>query len=184
MSNKNIILAMVLMLALATLTAFLTIGHGSGMEHQETMIKIDSEQSFLEHMIPHHEEAVFAASDLLAEEVRLRPVRDLANNIIESQNSEIVMMKEWYQSWYGEAYQDNESYHKMMRSLDGVSVLEREKIFLEDMIKHHEMAVIAANQVLELRISGEVRQLAEAILIKQTEEIRVMKELLKLMPTS
>ncbi len=185
MTNKTILLTMGGILLLGLLYTIVTTRGDHGAEHQgHQMVTIKSEREFIEHMIPHHEEAVSSASELLSGEVRLRPVRELAENIVSGQSTEIEMMKGWYRDWYKIDYQSAGNYSPMMRSLSGLASPEREKQFLEDMIKHHEMAVDTANQVLRLSINDETKQMAEAIVLTQTEEIRLMKELLTLQPTA
>lgn len=183
MTNKTILLTMSGILLLGLVYTIVATGGNHGMEHQgHEMVTIKSEREFIEHMIPHHEEAVSSASELLSGEVNLRPVRELAENIVSGQSAEIEMMKGWYKGWYKVDYQSTGSYTLMMRPLSDLSSPERETQFLADMIKHHEMAVDAANQVLRLGINSETKQLAEAIVLTQTEEIRLMKELLTLQP--
>ncbi len=185
MTNKTILLTMGGLLLLGLVYTIVATGGDHGAEHQgHEMVTIKSEREFIEHMIPHHEEAVSSASELLSGEVNLRPVRELAESIVSEQSAEIEMMKGWYKNWYGTDYQSDGSYSPMMSPLRDLSSPEREKQFLEDMINHHEMAVAAANQVLRLGINSETKQLAEAIVLAQTEEIRLMKELLTLQPTA
>ncbi len=50
-----------------------------------------------------------------------------------------------------------------------------EKQFVEDMIEHHEAAVIMAKQVLMLNPRADIKALAEDIITAQTGEIKMMK---------
>lgn len=54
-----------------------------------------------------------------------------------------------------------------------------EKEFVEEMIKHHEAAVIMSQEVLKLNPRAKVKKLAEDIISAQTSEINMMKEWLK-----
>jgi uncharacterized protein (DUF305 family) len=54
-----------------------------------------------------------------------------------------------------------------------------EKQFLEDMIIHHDQALVMAEEVLMLNPSEKVKALAEAILKTQSEEIEMMQDWLK-----
>jgi uncharacterized protein (DUF305 family) len=83
--------------------------------HQHGVI-IDSEQAFLEHMIPHHREAIEVSRNLLQNESTLRPLNELAKSISESQSKEVEDMQRWFVEWYGTAYQDSGEYMNMMRS--------------------------------------------------------------------
>lgn len=50
-------------------------------------------------MIPHHEGAVVMAEDVLKKSKRPE-MRQLAQNIIQSQKAEIEQMKQWRAAWY------------------------------------------------------------------------------------
>jgi uncharacterized protein (DUF305 family) len=58
------------------------------------------EVAFLEGMIVHHQDAVDMAGKLKAESKRPE-LQKLADDIINAQNSEIVLMKDWLNKWYG-----------------------------------------------------------------------------------
>lgn len=51
-----------------------------------------------------------------------------------------------------------------------------EKQFLEEMVEHHEAAVVMAQQVLALHPRAELKKLAETIISAQTAEIKQMKD--------
>lgn len=53
---------------------------------------------FIDAMIPHHEGAVLMATEVLKKSKRSQ-VKQLAQNIIASQKSEIKQMQLWKQSW-------------------------------------------------------------------------------------
>lgn len=152
---------------------------GGHLAHELT---ITSEQTFFEHMIPHHQEAVASAEVLLQQGTTFRPLAELAEDIIAGQTVEIAQMNSWYQTWYGAPYEDRGVYAPMMRPLAELSGTEFERAFLEDMILHHEAAVAAARTVLKLSISTETEGLASNIIIDQEAEIALMQELLSLLP--
>ncbi|MCC5668367.1 DUF305 domain-containing protein [Nostoc sp. CHAB 5784] len=56
---------------------------------------------FINAMIPHHESAVVMAKDALQKSQRPE-IKNLAENIIESQDAEINQMKEWRKAWYNQ----------------------------------------------------------------------------------
>ncbi len=58
------------------------------------------DKHFIEQMIPHHEGAVDMATLALTKAIHPE-IKTLAGAIIEAQNKEIVDMKSWYKSWYG-----------------------------------------------------------------------------------
>jgi uncharacterized protein (DUF305 family) len=69
-------------------------------------------------MIPHHQEAVDTAKEVIARGGSTPEIKKLAEDIVVAQEKEIAMMKGWYQSWYSEAYVDDpKDYKPMMRDL-------------------------------------------------------------------
>jgi uncharacterized protein (DUF305 family) len=56
---------------------------------------------FINAMIPHHEGAIAMAQDALSKSQRPE-IKQLANDIIASQQAEIDQMKEWRSAWYNE----------------------------------------------------------------------------------
>lgn len=60
----------------------------------------DFDLRFMEAMIPHHEGAIAMAKDAL-NKAQHPEVKQLANDIIASQQAEIDQMKQWRKAWYG-----------------------------------------------------------------------------------
>jgi uncharacterized protein (DUF305 family) len=137
-----------------------------------------SERQFIEHMIPHHQEAVDTSRIILTESANAE-VRALASSIISAQEKEIADMKTWYETWYGTPYQDDGSYTPMMRDLSSLSSPELERAYLEDMIPHHTMALNAVQTVAPNITQPEIKALVSAILSSQSSEIVTMRILLK-----
>lgn len=133
------------------------------------------ELTFLQHMIPHHQEAIDSAAALL--EVTQRPeLLALLEEVIATQTAEVALMRGWLAEWYpGEPHEI--AYTPMMRDLAGAPVGERERAWLEDMVMHHMMAVHDARALL---VGGwstrpEVTQLAVDIVQGQMGEIQLMR---------
>jgi len=55
---------------------------------------------FIQAMVPHHQGAIEMANGALVKSQRTE-IRDLANDIITSQKSEIALMLSWKMDWYG-----------------------------------------------------------------------------------
>jgi uncharacterized protein (DUF305 family) len=138
---------------------------------------VTSERAFIEGMIPHHQEAVKTASEVLSRGGSTPAVRELATNIVKAQEREIEDMKQWYETWYGVPYEDRGTYMNMMRPLDALSGAELDRAFLEDMIPHHMGAIMMAKSVTPYLERAELRTLTEAIIATQAEEITTMREL-------
>ena len=154
------------------------MGMMGGMDHSMMMVK--SERAFLEGMIPHHQEAVDTAKEVIARGGSTPEIKKLAQDIVVAQEKEIAMMQGWYQKWYGEAYVATpEAYTPMMRDLSQLSGAALDKVFLEDMIMHHEGALMMAQSVQPYIENKEITDLTKAIMETQTEEIEIMRELVK-----
>jgi uncharacterized protein (DUF305 family) len=147
------------------------------MNHSAMMVS--SEREFVEGMIPHHQEAVDTASEVLVRGGSTAEIRTLAIEIVAAQETEITMLKEWYLAWYGEAYVANDSYQSMMRDLSQLSGTALDQRFLEDMIPHHMGAIMMAQSVRPYITHQEVTDMVDAIMQTQSAEIQLMQELLK-----
>lgn len=153
------------------------MGMMGGMDHSVMMVK--SERAFLEGMIPHHQEAVDTAREVLARGGSTPEIKKLAEDIIVAQEQEIALMKEWYQTWYGEPYTPNpDAYEPMMRDLENLSGAALDRVFLEDMIMHHMGALMMARSVEPHIEHDEIATLTKAIIETQTAEIALMRQLL------
>ncbi len=149
-----------------------------GMDHSMMMVK--SEREFLKGMIPHHQEAVDTAKEVIARGGSTPEIKKLAEDIIAAQEKEIAMMKEWYQAWYGEAYvADPKDYKPMMRDLSTLRGAALDKVFLEDMVMHHMGAIMMAQSVQPYLENQEITDLTKAIMETQTAEIELMRQMLK-----
>lgn len=146
------------------------------MDH--SMMMVSNERAFIEGMIPHHQEAVDTAKEVIARGGTTPEIKQLVENIVVAQEKEIAEMKVWYETWYKESYKDDGKYSPMMRELSNLSGKELDRVFLEDMIMHHMGALMMARSVQPHIEHQEMTNLTEAILSTQTAEITLMKKLL------
>ena len=151
--------------------------HGNAQVTQEATAET-AERDFLEHMIPHHEEAV-ATARTMVERSNNADVKDLAQAIIAAQETEITNMKDWYQTWYGSEFKVDDQYHTMMSDLSAKSGTDLDRAFLEGMIEHHLDAVNQAHAVAPYAKRDEIRTLITNIAETQSAEIVTMRVLLK-----
>ncbi len=151
---------------------------------------------FIEQMIPHHEDAITMAK-LAQTKARRAEVKQLANNIIDSQGREISQMKDWYKSWNGREVptgnqimnqhgmlgNNNGMHMGMMGDASDITSLEQaadfDKAFVEEMIPHHQMAVMMASMLKNGTRRPEMKKLADDIITAQTNEIDQMRQWLK-----
>jgi len=153
------------------------MGNMAGMDH--SMMMVSSEREFITGMIPHHQEAVDTAKEVIERGGSTPEIKALAENIVIAQEKEIVAMKQWYQDWYGVAYAEKtEDYQPMMRELAGLSGAALDKRFLEDMIMHHMGAIMMARSVQPYIEREEITALTKAIEETQTAEIELMRQLI------
>jgi len=150
-------------------------GHNAGMT-------MDAARHFIERMIPHHEDAVkmAALAPIQAEHAELRI---LAATITRTQTNEIARMRQWYRAWYGVAVPQGGGMggHQMggamgmtsTTSLDGARPFD--KTFIEQMIPHHQMAVMGSTMTLQRVDRPELRQLLQSIIESQSAEISQMR---------
>jgi uncharacterized protein (DUF305 family) len=151
---------------------------GIGGMHDINMM-VSSEREFLQEMIPHHEEAVATAKEVVARGGSTPEIKTLAQNIITAQEKEIADMKTWFKNWYGVDYTPDGKYQPMMRPLTDLSGAALDKVFLTDMIQHHMGALMMANSVTSHIEHPEVTSLVGNIKTTQSAEITEMQNLLK-----
>ena len=153
------------------------MGGRMGMDHSAMMVS--SEREFLTGMIPHHQEAVDTAKEVVERGGSTPEIKTLAENIIIAQELEIAEMKQWHLDWYGEEYVADDSYQPMMRELADLSGAELDQRFLEDMVMLHMGAIMMARSVQSYIEHQEIEVLSQAIVETQSVEIELMQALLQ-----
>ncbi len=163
--------------ALSVLALFLTqdVATTQSNVHEHHMM-IVSEEQFLLEMIPHHQEAV-DTSTLIRAQTKNEELKELTQNIINAQTSEIEMMNDWIDNWYPNSTY-TATYTPMMPPLKDVRIAKADKAFLQGMIMHHEMAVMMAQHLLAVQARNETRVFAQTIIQVQTDEIAQMRQML------
>ena len=147
---------------------------------------------FIEQMIPHHEDAITMAK-LALTKAQHPEIKQLAEDIIDSQGQEIDQMKSWYQDWYGKEVPEGSQVMGQYGMMSGSGMhmgmmgnatdrqrLEQaadfDKAFIEEMIPHHQMAVMMASMLQRGTQRPEMEQLADDIITAQTREIDQMRQ--------
>lgn len=135
-------------------------------------------------MIPHHEQAVEMSDLLLGKTGVDQEVLQLAQQIKDAQAPEIELMQSWLDAWgIPSAGEMNHGDGMMsagdMAALEAAEGAEAARLFLEQMIVHHQGAIEMAETELTNGINPDVLELAEAIIDAQTAEIATMQELLE-----
>jgi uncharacterized protein (DUF305 family) len=150
---------------------------GDMMDHG--MMMVSSEKEFITEMIPHHQEAVDTANEVLARGASTPIIKAFTEGIVRAQEEEIAQMKAWYEAWYGTPYEPSGDYMPMMRDLSALSGAELDKAFLEDMIPHHMGAIMMAHSVQGYSERPEIETFTKEIIDVQSKEIKTMRMLLQ-----
>jgi uncharacterized protein (DUF305 family) len=135
------------------------------------MDRVESEYDFLARMVPHHEEAVDAAAQLL-EGTQREQLRTFARDVSATQTSEIEQMQLWLEQWYPDR-DIRASHEPVMRDLSDLRGDDLDRAFLEDRIPHHMDAVMASQHLLinDLAEHQELVSFAASIRDQQRPEI-------------
>lgn len=138
-----------------------------GMTNISDLVKDD--QSFIENMIPHHQEAVDSSNQILVL-TKDSELKTFVQNVITAQTKEITEMKSWYKLWFSKDYISNSSYQSMMGGMVGKSGTELDKEYVKGMITHHQGAIQMANKIQSITKRSELLNLANDIITSQTKE--------------
>ncbi|KQM27524.1 MULTISPECIES: DUF305 domain-containing protein [unclassified Frigoribacterium] len=143
----------------------------------------DQDVMFAQMMLPHHEQAVEMSDALLAKGDGVDPdVATLAEQIKAEQGPEIIQLASWLQGW-GEPTESGHSMSGMMSDsdmtdLDQASAKDAGKLFLQQMVQHHEGAVDMARSEVDKGMNTDAVAMAKSIVSSQTEQITQMKDML------
>ena len=135
--------------------------------------------NFAEMMIPHHEQAI-EMSEIALLNTTNPDVLQLAQEIKDAQAPEIELMKSWdgvKVSTHAGHTMDGMLSEGELNDLREAQGQEFDRLFLQGMIKHHEGAIVMAQDVAT-SMNKEVADLSAAIITAQESEIAAMKELL------
>ena len=167
-----------------------------GISSSQTMGYFDEERpfdlQFIDQMIVHHQGAIMSSEHMIADSERLE-LRQLADNIQESQSEQIEQMRAWREQWYPDAEPTSEMMDPaQMEGMMGSTQMEEmmgeghmqekmmggaatDRMFLRMMIPHHQSAIDMSEQALERAEHPELRELARKIIDEQTAEIGLME---------
>ncbi|MGD9527444.1 MAG: DUF305 domain-containing protein [Pseudonocardia sp.] len=150
----------------------------------------EADITFVQGMIPHHEQAV-VMSQLAAARAASPRVKELAATIEQAQAPEIEQMRGFLTAWgveedssmggmpHGAAGMPGMMAGQQMSGLDQANGAPFDRMFLQMMVVHHEGAVTMARTELADGQNPQAKTLAQAIIDQQTAEIAQMQELLK-----
>ncbi len=168
-------------------------GMGSMMNGGSMMGSFDEEKpfdlQFIDQMTMHHEGAIMSSEHMISDSERPE-LRKLAQNIEESQSTQIDRMQSFRKEWYPDGKQTFGMPAEMMDEMMGDGHMEKmmggtmqevmgaevtDEMFLRMMIPHHQMAVEMSEKALEEADHPELKDLAEKIRDEQSAEIELMQ---------
>jgi uncharacterized protein (DUF305 family) len=76
-------------------------GMGMMMDPQELANREPFDKAFIDAMIPHHQSAIYMAQ-VAHKESKIPAIKDLTENMVDTQKREIEQMKRWREEWYSE----------------------------------------------------------------------------------
>jgi uncharacterized protein (DUF305 family) len=155
-----------------------------------------ADQRFIIMMIPHHDGAI-AMADLALTRAKRPEIKALAKRIKSSQTSENVQIRAWFRQWYGQdvpvwkpgagwGWQGGTG--GMMGTGMGMGMhggtnltalstaKDFDRAFIEQMIPHHQMGVMMASMAQINSQHLELRELQQAMVRVQSEEILQMQQ--------
>lgn len=142
--------------------------------------------TFAQMMIPHHEQAVEMSDVILAKDGIDAQVLELAAQIKDAQEPEIAQLNEWLGTWGA----SDDAMPGMDHGMDGMMSAEdmdalaaaegvdASRLFLEQMVVHHQGAIDMAKTELADGENADALAMAEAIVSTQSDEIVVMQDIL------
>ena len=186
MKARTLALASSALIALMVLAGCSTPGDMPGMDHDTDPMPDTSELAFNDadvafamNMIPHHQQAIDMADMVLAKDGVDEQVLTLAAAIKDAQGPEIDTMTSWLADW-GQSDDMGGMNHGGMMSDDDMAALEAatgaeaSRLFLEQMIVHHQGAIDMAEDEIADGENADAVKLAQTITDAQTAEIATL----------
>lgn len=167
------------------------MGSMPGMDHSSestdtaTSDHNQADVTFAMAMVPHHQQAIEMSDTLLTKQGVDARVTDLAHKIKAAQQPEIDTMNGWLTAWGQKTDMsgmdmggDGMMSQQDMDALKNASGADASKLFLTQMIQHHQGAITMATTETEKGKATDAVALAKTIAAAQTAEIATMRQLL------
>ena len=156
----------------------------------------DADVMFAQHMIPHHQQAVQMSDVILGKQGIDPRVLQLANQIKAAQGPEIQQMQTWLSQWGSPTTPTNTSSmtpestmpgmtstsgmmsENDMQALQSAQGVDASKVFLSQMIQHHQGAIAMAQVEVKSGQYPPAIALAHSIISNQQKEINTMQNIL------
>jgi uncharacterized protein (DUF305 family) len=157
--------------------------HGSGGMASEMLMENGeySDERFIDSMVPHHQGAIDMA-EVALENAEHREIRNLAEDIISTQEAEIEQLKSIKREEFGTSdvpmEMSAEEMEMMGMMADPQELANEEhfdRAFIDNMIPHHEAAIDMAIVTLGNSENPQIREIARTIVDAQQREIAKMQ---------
>ncbi|WP_409142027.1 DUF305 domain-containing protein [Cellulosimicrobium sp. RS] len=159
-------------------------GEGDVFNQQDMM--------FAQMMVPHHEQAIEMSDVILAKDGVDAQITGLANQIKDAQGPEIEQLNTWLEEWgspmpesdsmdhesMGHGSMDGMMSEEDMQALQDAQGAEAGRLFLEQMIVHHQGAIEMAQTEVDEGKHEDAVAMAQQIVETQQDEISTMEDLL------
>lgn len=146
------------------------------------------DKHFIEQMISHHQLAITLAK-LALEKGEYKEIKQLAENIEQTQTEEINKMEDWYKEWFGEEISTTSATVNHGRGMgiqmgflgDEEDIRELtnakpfDKKFIELMVPHEQMAILMSQILLRVSDREDLQNFAQDIITSQSREINQMR---------
>src|SRR5829696_7579005 len=174
---------------LAVLVAGVGAAYAQGQMGEMETGSFDEDQpfdlQFIDQMIVHHQMAIMSSEHMISDAGRPE-LRQLAENIQESQSEQIGQMQAWRAEWYPDAGRTSGTTNGMMEDgmteqmmggsmQGGMDSDTADAMFLRMMIPHHQDAIDMSEEALERAEHPELKELAQTIIDEQSAEIELMQ---------
>lgn len=146
------------------------------------------DRMFIEEMVPHHQDAIDMAG-LAIEKAEHPELKKLAERIKRTQSEENEQMRAWYRDWFDRKLDADSSSGMMGGSggmggmMGGVVDLDDledadsfDKVFIEQMIPHHQMGIMMAQMARSSTRREDMRDFTANIIEVQSAEIATMSD--------
>ena len=186
-SVSAVVLATVLALAGCATSTGGTMGHdGHATGGAEAAAEANAaDVSFAQMMIPHHDQAIEMSELILAKEGVDPDVTELAEEIEAAQGPEIEQLQTWLDEWGAarmpgghDMGMDGMLTEEQLDELEVADAASGSRLFLEQMIEHHEGAIEMAEAHQASGGHERALELSASIIETQAAEIERMHELL------
>lgn len=160
--------------------------HGNGSSSAPATNANEADIMFATMMIEHHRQAIEMSDAVLTKEDVDPRVTSLAEDIKAAQQPEIDLLEGWLEEWGADSgtgmdgmdHGDGMMTEEDMQDLEAATGPDASRLFLEQMIEHHNGAITMAQDQVDDGQNPDAVALAQKIVDDQSAEIETMEDIL------